>query len=115
MTLFEIAGTRKPEYEARCRYEGYTPPYPQWYRVLRHTPCGVWLDMGYGREDKFVLNTGRKIWAHATEEAAKESYRMRKIHQIKHLQRILGAAEEGLAHITGKPIKAPRLIGEELF
>lgn len=94
----------KPSYEAWCRYEGYDPPYLNWYRVIRHTPCGVWLSMGYRQKDKFVLTHARKQWACETEKDAKESYKRRKMRQIEHLERQLKRAEYGLSHITGKTV-----------
>lgn len=106
----------KPQYEAWCRYDGYTPPHLEWYRVLKHTSCGVWLDMGYAIKPKFVMNTGRKRWAYKNKINAKESYRMRKIRQIEHLERQLENARTGLASINGAiPLKIPNLLDEDLY
>lgn len=95
---------QKPAYEAWCRYDGYSPPRLYWYRVEKHTACGVWLDMGYAIKDKFVMNTGRKRWAYPTEEEAKNSYRIRKIRQIEHLEKQLENARIGLSWIKGDKV-----------
>lgn len=58
---------------------------PVWlgqYRVLKHTPKGVWIDYPSTPRGKFVLNDSFKQWACPTIEAAKESYIRRKRRQI---------------------------------
>lgn len=76
----------KPKGEHWCRYEGYEHPRVEYYRVKRHTPCGVWLDMGYGVKDKFVLNNARRRFAYPTEAEALDSFIIRKLRQIEHNQ-----------------------------
>ena len=60
--------------------------------------------MGYAIKPKFVMNTGRKRWAYDKEKDAKESYRIRKIRQIGHLERQLENAHIGLMWVKGKEI-----------
>lgn len=54
------------------------------YDVLRHTRCGVWIDV-WG-EPKFVNTNATKQWACATEASAKISFLARKARQRKILQ-----------------------------
>jgi len=50
------------------------------YRVIKHTPKGVWLDV-YGRK-RFVLNSAIKRFACSTRVLALESFIARKDRQI---------------------------------
>jgi hypothetical protein len=50
------------------------------YNVLSHTAKGVWLHRHYQRK-KFVLNSGRKRFAHPTKEEALASFIERKRRQ----------------------------------
>ena len=63
-----------------------------WYRVklylkilnvIKHTPCGVWLELPYGGGKRFVLKYARKQYALPTKEEALLSYYARKRIQIK--------------------------------
>jgi hypothetical protein len=64
------------------------------YRVLKHTPCGVQLDVwGFPR---FVLARARKRFACPTDEEARESYMARKRRQIGILEAQLRRAKRGL-------------------
>lgn len=54
------------------------------YRVLAHTPKGVWLDH-FGQK-RFVLTEARKKFACPTREEALESFRKRKQRQAKILR-----------------------------
>jgi hypothetical protein len=65
------------------------------YPVLRHTPKGVWLDIGGGRE-RFVLKRGRKRFACPTQDAAMESFKARKERQRKILMAQLQGVEAAL-------------------
>ena len=49
-------------------------------RVIKFTPKGAWLDVGFG-EKRFVLRNCRKRYACPTIAEAKESFRQRKLRQ----------------------------------
>lgn len=100
--LFEQFQQQKPSTgEWRCRYENYTPPSIQWFRVLRHTPQGMWVEEHYGKEH-FILKDARKQWAWETEEEAVISYLLRKFHQKGHLKRMLKAVDAGIGYMQKK-------------
>ena len=46
------------------------------YRILRETPKGYWVDLGY--DEKWVPSEGKKRWAYPTKELAWESFVARK-------------------------------------
>jgi hypothetical protein len=52
------------------------------YEVLRHTPKGVWLTMGFG-DKRFVLRGAHKRFACPTKLEARESFIARKRRQIR--------------------------------
>jgi hypothetical protein len=52
------------------------------YEVLRHTPKGVWLTLGFG-DKRFVLRGARKRFACPTKLEARESFIARKTRQMK--------------------------------
>ncbi len=72
------------------------------FKVLRHTPKGVWLvyligTWTGGEEDKrFVLRDSRKRYACPTKEEALVSYTARKKSQVSKLRAQLSSAEEAL-------------------
>lgn len=70
------------------------------YPVLKTTPKGAWLDLGFGHK-RFCLRECRKHFACATEEEAKESFRRRKQRQISIYQRRIHDAEEALFQLDG--------------
>jgi len=53
------------------------------FNVIKHTPCGVWLDRPYGLGKRFVLKTATKQFACPTKKLALISFRARKMRQIK--------------------------------
>lgn len=57
------------------------------FKVVRHTPKGVWLAAHIGpwtsREERFVLNGARKKYAHPTKAEAIESFLARKQAQLR--------------------------------
>jgi len=55
------------------------------FEVLRHTPKGTWLDMGYENK-KWVLRDARKRFAHPTKEEALVGFLARKRRQLKILK-----------------------------
>lgn len=50
------------------------------YRVIKRTPKGAWIDLGWG-DKRFVLLTARKRYALPTQAEALESFIMRKSRQ----------------------------------
>ena len=66
------------------RYDGYEYASCESFRVVKHTPKGVWISLGYMEKDKFILNGARKRWAYPSKVEALESFRMRKLRQIEH-------------------------------
>lgn len=68
------------------------------YAVVKHTPCGVRLDIGC-----FVSKTSKKRFAHATLEEARESFIARKERQASIYQARVNRADEAIRIIKGKP------------
>lgn len=64
------------------------------FPVSRTTPKGVWLNMGYGLKEKFILNDARRRFAYPTQELAMESFKARKRHQRQHILRALRQSEK---------------------
>ncbi len=62
------------------------------YPVLKHTRCGCWIALGYGRK-KFINLDARRKWAHASLEDAMKSFTARKKRQITILRHQLLKAE----------------------
>lgn len=50
------------------------------YRVIKRTPKGAWIDLGWG-DKRFVLLTARKRYALPTQAEALESFILRKSRQ----------------------------------
>jgi hypothetical protein len=103
MTLFEIAGTRGEEGIHYFRIDGYGNAYISAYEILRKTPKGCWIKIGYQTE-KFILDGARRRWAYPTKELALDSYRIRKERQIRHCNDMIQAANEGLIKMGFKII-----------
>jgi hypothetical protein len=75
------------------------------FRVIKHTPRGVWLDV-YGMK-RFVLKDSLKRYAYPTKAEAAMSYRKRKERQIKLLKAQLHRAQGGLELLLAPtPIEA---------
>lgn len=88
---------------------------PQEYLILKRTPCGVWIDLGWRSDKKFVNLKAHKKWACETKAQAYESYAARKRRQIKILQAQVEAAEDLLRIASNKEVfdlddKAPLLL-----
>lgn len=66
------------------------------YRVIKHTPKGVWLDVGIG-DRRLVLRNSRKRFACPTKKEALESFIARKECQIKIFEHRLQTARTALA------------------
>lgn len=67
------------------------------YRVLRHTPKGVWIAHWGGK--KFVLKEARRRFAAPTVAEAKRDFIARKNRQISIYAARIGTAEKALALI----------------
>jgi hypothetical protein len=65
------------------------------FNVLRKTPKGKWIDLGWG-DERFVLDKGRKRFAWETERDALNSFIIRKQRQIGYLKAQIERAEIGL-------------------
>ena len=65
------------------------------YRVLKLTPKGAWLNMGYP-EKRFVLKDANKRFACPTVEEAKASYIARKRKQIRIYTARITSAQRGI-------------------
>jgi len=69
------------------------------YVVVRHTPKGVWINIGGSLDhtyEKFILHKARKKFAHPTKEVALKSFRARKRAQTRILEGKLKQAEVAL-------------------
>lgn len=71
------------------------------YSVIKTTPKGVWLDLGFGGK-RFVRTDARKQWASPTEEAAKKHFIARKNRQIGILRAQIQHVEEALFQVLTK-------------
>jgi hypothetical protein len=65
------------------------------YPVLKHTRCGCWIALGYGRK-KFINLDARRKWAHKSLEDAMKSFAARKKRQVTILRHQLLKAEASL-------------------
>lgn len=65
------------------------------YPVIKSTPCGCWIDLGWGRKKFVNLNAQRK-WAHESLDDAMQSFVARKNRQVLILRHQLVKAEAAL-------------------
>jgi hypothetical protein len=86
------------------RYDGYKYAQCDSYRVTKCTPKGVWVSLGYGVKEKFILNDARRRWAYPTKELALESFRIRKERQIMHSNDSIEKANIALRKVGLKAI-----------
>lgn len=70
-------------------------PTPMEFRVVRHTRCGVWIDV-WGQE-KFINNSFHKRFAYPTKKEALHSFIMRKRRQIQLAEAKIFTARDRLA------------------
>lgn len=70
------------------------------FPVVKETPKGVWLDIGFG-EKKFVLKESKRQWASPSEEIAMEKFVRRKRRHVSILKTQICDIERALA-LTGK-------------
>lgn len=71
----------------------------QKFKVISHTPKGVWLDV-YG-EKKFVLGTSRKQYAVPTEELAYLDFLYRSNRYVNMMQARIKARQESMMDAVG--------------
>lgn len=85
------------EWENPIRQSSRLTLYLYTFRILRHTPCGAWIDIGWG-EKKFVRTVGRKRYACPTKDEAWKSFVARKQRQalIVHNQYQVAVAAQHL-------------------
>lgn len=78
------------------------------HKIVKETPMGKWI-FNYGK-NRFVLNEGKKRFAHETREAALNSFRIRKMYHIRILKEQLKGAEKDyiLAGGVGSPEPLPK-------
>jgi len=87
----DIINSKHPEYMQNLesegthyfRYDGYEHANCDCLRIIKKTPKGVWVSLGYD-DKKFILDDARKRWAYPSIKEALESFRIRKERQIRH-------------------------------
>lgn len=83
--------------DIRWGSSGWGEPKPTEYQIIKRTPQGVWIDIGWFQgKKKFVKLNAHKKFACETEEAALVSYIARKSRQIKILKGRLEQAQKFL-------------------
>jgi len=80
------------------------------YPIKRKTKCGFWIHEG--GQDRFVLDSGRKRFAWKTEALAIESFKARKVAQIRILKAQLKRAESELYEANERGIYSKHHITE---
>lgn len=66
------------------------------YRVIKHTPKGVWLQQPYSPDKKFVLKNAKKRFAYPTKREALISYIARQKRRLLILKSQIKDSEMGL-------------------
>ncbi len=66
------------------------------YRVVKQTPCGVWIELYHGGKRKFINLQCEKKWAHPSVADAMYSLKRRKQRQVRILAAHLAYAERCL-------------------
>lgn len=90
------------------------PCFYEEYPILKHTPCGVWVDH-WGKR-KFINTQCRKQFAYATKEEAHKGYIKRTERYIKLLKARSERAQQELDTVIGiKPQPVPLLEFKEVF
>jgi hypothetical protein len=79
------------------------------YKVIKHTPKGVWLQM-YWNHAFFVLGTARKQHAVPTKELALKDLIARKKVYVSRCEQRLARARE---HLTAAEYKLRKLVGKD--
>lgn len=74
------------------------------YRVLKHTPKGVFLDTEIGK--RWVSDSTRKRYAYPTQQLALESFIKRKQRQIRLVSVTLRRAQAALDLAVASPVDA---------
>jgi hypothetical protein len=106
MTYFNIyPQTVTKEIEGHYyRYDDYENARCSAYKVVKKTLHGVWISLGYGEKDKFILDHARRRWAYPTMKDALNSFRIRKERQIMHSNASIDNAIQALIAVGLKPI-----------
>ena len=78
-------------------YCSNTETYCYRYKIIRGTPCGVWIQHGQSR--KFVLLDASKKFACETVESAIESFKARKARQLRIMEARIRSIKETVANI----------------
>lgn len=90
------------------RYDGYEYANCEKYEVIKRTPKGAWINLGYAWEKdpkkKFILDNARRRWAYPTVELALNSFRIRKERQIRHCNDMIENANIALLKVGFKAI-----------
>jgi hypothetical protein len=92
-----------------CRYEGYEEwslKEPMYFKILRETPKGWWIENGWEARGRWVSKSGKKRFAYPTVEEAEVNYIARKKRQIQLNLGMIKAAEEGL-RVMGANVPRP--------
>lgn len=84
-------------YDECAYFEGRLEVVATEFYVLKHTPCGVWIESRFGSIKRFVLMSARKRYACPTKEEALVSFIARKKRQRGIYQARLEQVEEALA------------------
>lgn len=66
------------------------------FEVVKETPKGVWLDIGFG-EKKFVLKSSKRQWASPTKDVAMQKFIRRKQRHVAILKAQIYNIERALA------------------
>jgi hypothetical protein len=76
---------------------GHARMYLERFRIVRTTPCGFWINIGYAAERlKWVSNSAKKRFAYPSMDEALTSFRMRKRRQVAILRYRLADAQQAL-------------------
>jgi hypothetical protein len=94
LAFCESAGIFDNEWSESCCYDIRLSCFE--YRVIKHTPKGVWLRQPYCMGEKFVLKDARKRFAHPTKREALISYIARQKRRILILNSQIRDSEMGL-------------------
>jgi hypothetical protein len=81
------------------RYDGYEYLQVTEFKILKETPKGYWIEIDdYTYPKMWIAKDARRSFAYTTIEAARISYRKRKVKHIEKLEAQLKKAKQGLKH-----------------
>jgi hypothetical protein len=72
------------------------------FALIRRTPCGAWLDLGYG-DRRWVADRARKRFACPTEPEARASFLARKRRQLSIYRARARQAEQAITEMKSIP------------